>query len=49
VIKQHYKYEFKFENIWLKEDNIGEVVHEGLTKGEGLEILHRLSHCADKL
>jgi hypothetical protein len=49
VIKQHYKYEFTFENIWLKEDNIGEVVHEGWTKGEGLEILHRLSHCADKL
>jgi hypothetical protein len=29
VIKQHYKYEFKFENSWLREDDIGEVVHEG--------------------
>jgi hypothetical protein len=49
VIKQNYKYEFKFENSWLKEEDIEEVVHEGWNDGEGLELTGRLSQCADKL
>ncbi|GAU30590.1 hypothetical protein TSUD_392810 [Trifolium subterraneum] len=49
TIKQQYKYEFKFENSWLKEEDIGEVVNEGWDSGEGNEITQRLSHCAEKL
>ncbi|GAU14634.1 hypothetical protein TSUD_96980 [Trifolium subterraneum] len=49
TIRQNYKYEFKFENSWLKEEDIGEVVNEGWDMGEGSEITQRLSHCAEKL
>ncbi|GAU45872.1 hypothetical protein TSUD_240840 [Trifolium subterraneum] len=49
MIKQHYKKEFRFENSWLKDDDIEEVVNEGWKIGEGLEIVHRLTHCADEL
>jgi chemotaxis protein histidine kinase CheA len=49
TIRQHYRREFKFENSWLKEEEIGEVVTEGWNNGEGLEIVHRLTHCADEL
>jgi hypothetical protein len=31
------------------EDDIEEVVHEGWYDGNGLQLTHRLSHCADKL
>jgi hypothetical protein len=49
VIKQYHKYDFKFENSWLQEEDVGEVVHEGWSIGVGLEITHRLNKCADKL
>jgi hypothetical protein len=49
VIQQQYKHEFYFENCWLLEEDIGEVVQEGWNDGNGLEITHRLTHCADKL
>jgi hypothetical protein len=49
VVTRNYKHEFKFENSWLLEEDIGEVVHDGWCDGNGLEITNRLSHCADKL
>jgi hypothetical protein len=49
VIHQQYQHDFRFENSWLLEDDIGEVVQEGWNDGNGLEIMHRLTHCADKL
>jgi hypothetical protein len=49
VIRQEYRYAFKFENSWLKEEDIDEVVVEGWNSGVGTEIVHRLTHCADKL
>ncbi|PNX87387.1 endonuclease/exonuclease/phosphatase family protein [Trifolium pratense] len=49
MIKKQYKSEFKFENSWMKEEDIEEVVNEGSDIGEGIEITHRLTHCADKL
>jgi recombinational DNA repair ATPase RecF len=49
VIRQEYRYAFKFENNWLKEEDIDEVVVEGWNSGVGTEIVHRLTHCADKL
>jgi hypothetical protein len=42
-------YAFKFENSWLKEEDIDDVVIEGWNSGEGVEIVHRLGRCADKL
>jgi hypothetical protein len=49
VLKQRHNYDFKFENNWLMEEDIGEVVNEGWNVGDSLEITNRLSHCADKL
>jgi hypothetical protein len=49
VVKQYYKQDFHFENSWLLEEDIGEVVHDGWNDGNGLEITHRLTHCDDKL
>jgi hypothetical protein len=49
VIRQEYRYAFKFENSWLKEEDIDEVVVEGWNSGVWTEIVHRLTHCADKL
>jgi hypothetical protein len=34
---------------WLKEEDIDDVVIEGCNSGEGVEIVHRLGRCADKL
>jgi hemerythrin-like domain-containing protein len=33
----------------LKGEDIEEVVNEGWNHGEGLEIVHRLTHCANEL
>ncbi|WJX78361.1 hypothetical protein P8452_61592 [Trifolium repens] len=49
VVKHSYKHDFKFENSWLLEEDVGEVVQEGWNDGNGLELTHRLTHCADKL
>jgi hypothetical protein len=49
VLRHHYKYEFRFENSWLKEEDIGEVVYEGWNQSDGTGILNRLTNCADKL
>jgi hypothetical protein len=49
VAKQHYNQEFRFENGWLLEEDLEEVVHEGWSEGMGLEITQRLTHCGDKL
>ncbi|MCH82830.1 endonuclease/exonuclease/phosphatase family protein [Trifolium medium] len=49
TVRQQYKYEFRFENSWLKEEDIGEVVNEGWNNGEGLGIMNRLTNCADRL
>jgi endonuclease/exonuclease/phosphatase family metal-dependent hydrolase len=42
-------YTFRFENGWLKEDDIGEVVKEGWGRRGETDIIHRVSRCADKL
>jgi hypothetical protein len=31
------------------EEDIGEVVQDGWNDGNGMDIMHRLTHCADKL
>ncbi|MCI85284.1 hypothetical protein A2U01_0106563, partial [Trifolium medium] len=42
-------YSFRFENIWLKEDDIEEVVEDGWGRERGVEITSRTAKCADKL
>jgi hypothetical protein len=49
VVKQRHNFDFKFENNWLMEEDIGEVVNEGWKVGDSLEITNRLSHCEEKL
>jgi hypothetical protein len=48
VSSHEYHHTFRFENMWLKEEDVDEVVEEGWGR-EGVEITHRISRCADKL
>jgi hypothetical protein len=49
VVNRQFKHEFRFENSWLLEEDIGDVVYDGWNDGIGIELTHRLAHCADKL
>jgi hypothetical protein len=42
-------YSFRFENIWLQEDDVNDVVEEGWNGGWEVEITSRVAQCADKL
>jgi hypothetical protein len=42
-------YSFKFENIWLKEEDVGDVVEEGWGGNRELDITGRVARCADQL
>ncbi|PNY16121.1 hypothetical protein L195_g012831, partial [Trifolium pratense] len=42
-------YSFRFENSWLKEEDIGEVVTEGWGKGRGGDVIIKTVRCAEKL
>ncbi|MCI28520.1 hemopexin, partial [Trifolium medium] len=42
-------YSFRFENIWLKEDDIEEVVTDSWQDSRELEINNRMSQCGDRL
>jgi hypothetical protein len=42
-------YSFRFENHWLKEDDLEEVVVEGWGRERSVDILQKTSRCADKL
>ncbi|MCI12502.1 endonuclease/exonuclease/phosphatase family protein, partial [Trifolium medium] len=42
-------YSFRFENSWLKEDDIGEVVEEGWGRERGVDITSKTTRCAEKL
>ncbi|PNX96867.1 ribonuclease H, partial [Trifolium pratense] len=42
-------YSFRFENTWLKEEDVEEVVEDGWGRDRGVEITSRISRCADKL
>jgi hypothetical protein len=42
-------YSFRFENNWLKEEDIEEVVLEGWGRERSMDIMHKTSRCADKL
>ncbi|MCI32396.1 hypothetical protein A2U01_0053609 [Trifolium medium] len=42
-------YLFRFENSWLKEDDVEEVVEGGWGRDRDVDITNRTSRCADKL
>ncbi|KAI5383970.1 hypothetical protein KIW84_071091 [Lathyrus oleraceus] len=43
------KYAFKFENYWLKEDNIENVVQNGWLHGENHDVMHHIASCEEEL
>ncbi|GAU39458.1 hypothetical protein TSUD_158890 [Trifolium subterraneum] len=49
MIRNGRTYSFRFENIWLKEDDVEEVVEDGWCSGRDVEITSRITRCADKL
>jgi hypothetical protein len=49
TIRNGNSYSFKFENVWLQEDNIKELVAEGMIEGENLDVTNKISQCTDKL
>jgi hypothetical protein len=44
-----YSYSFKFENLWLKEDDVGEVVEMAWHKDPYAEVTEKVESCADEL
>jgi hypothetical protein len=42
-------YTFRFENSWLKEEDVEEVVEEGWGRRREVDILTRVERCANKL
>jgi hypothetical protein len=42
-------YSFRFENSWLKEEDIQEVVEEGCGRDRGADITIKTARCAEKL
>ncbi|CAJ2661731.1 unnamed protein product [Trifolium pratense] len=49
MVRHGKTYSFRFENIWLKEDDVEEVVVAGWGRERGIDITSRTSRCADKL
>jgi hypothetical protein len=49
VVRSGRTYSFRFENSWLKEDDVEEVVMDGWGRERGVDIMAKSSRCADKL
>jgi hypothetical protein len=49
VVRSGRTYFFRFENSWLKEDDVEEVVMDGWGRERGVDIMSKSSKCADKL
>jgi hypothetical protein len=49
VIRNDSHYTFRFENMWLREEDVEDVVEEGWGKEAGVEVTSRVTRCADKL
>ncbi|XP_058748667.1 uncharacterized protein LOC131621656 [Vicia villosa] len=45
----HKSYRFRFENVWLKEDELFDVVNQSWNAVDNGEVLHRISNCAKEL
>jgi hypothetical protein len=42
-------YSFRFQNSWLKEEDVDEVVEEGWVRESGADVISRTGRCAEKL
>ncbi|GAU19603.1 hypothetical protein TSUD_304150 [Trifolium subterraneum] len=49
IIRTQINHSFRFENSWLKEPDLEDVVVEGWGGGENLEVVDRVTRCANKL
>ncbi|GAU28887.1 hypothetical protein TSUD_293390 [Trifolium subterraneum] len=49
IIRTHINHSFRFENSWLKEPDLEDVVVEGWRGRENLEVIDRVTRCANKL
>jgi hypothetical protein len=49
LLHTKYPYSFKFENLWLKEEDVEEVVELGWRKETCAEVTDRVAACADEL
>ncbi|GAU26741.1 hypothetical protein TSUD_317390 [Trifolium subterraneum] len=49
IIRTHINHSFRFENSWLKEPDLEDVVVEGWGGRENLEVIDRVTICANKL
>jgi hypothetical protein len=49
LVRHGRTYAFRFENGWLKEDDIHEVVEEGWGRERTVDIMNKTVRCADKL
>ncbi|GAU34899.1 hypothetical protein TSUD_144300 [Trifolium subterraneum] len=49
MVRNGTTYTFRFENMWLKEEDVEEVVVDGWGRERGVDITSRTTRCADKL
>jgi hypothetical protein len=42
-------YSFRFENGWLNEDDINDVVEEGWGRERNVDVINKTARCAEKL
>ncbi|GAU14523.1 hypothetical protein TSUD_250650 [Trifolium subterraneum] len=49
MIRNGKTYAFRFENTWLKEYDIEEVVEDGWGRGSNIEVTNKTTRCAEKL
>jgi hypothetical protein len=49
MLRTNYKYSFKFENSWLKEEDVGVVVEAGWCRDMLVEVTDRIGACTDEL
>ncbi|MCI82026.1 hypothetical protein A2U01_0103300, partial [Trifolium medium] len=49
MIRNGRTYSFRFENSWLQEDDVEEVVVDGWHGEGGLDVTMKVTRCADKL
>jgi hypothetical protein len=49
MVRNGNTYSFRFENIWLKEEDVSDVVEEGWNGRLDLDVTSRVSQCADRL
>jgi hypothetical protein len=49
MVRTRATFDFRFENIWLKEEEVDDVVEEGWGRDSGVTVTERTSRCANKL